>query len=243
MIHLFDHLLVAVIVALFPLYSWREVRKAERQLAEPDAPSFDTVREYQRTIAMLVVLAALCLANWFFQGRGASTLGLGAGATGLRWAAGAALALLGLGLTGMYAVRVDRDAEARATLRTQFDRFTFLLPQTSRELRWFRGVALTAGLCEETLYRGFLIWYLQHWMGVVPALLASSVAFGLAHSYQGAASIPRAAIIGLWCGGIFLLTGSLWLAMATHFVYDVIAGGMIYGSLRTRTSADETTKV
>ena len=50
MIHLLDHFLVAVIAVLFPLHSWREVRKAERQLTKPGAASFDTVRDYQRTI-------------------------------------------------------------------------------------------------------------------------------------------------------------------------------------------------
>jgi membrane protease YdiL (CAAX protease family) len=232
MIHIFDHLLVAIIVVLFPLYSWREVRKAEREQARPDAAPFDTVRDYQRTIAALVVLAALCLANWFFQGRNANTLGLGEGATELRWVAGAVLALVGLGLTWQQARQVKRDPDARAALRKQLDRFTFMMPHTLRELRWFNGVALTAGLCEEILYRGFLIWYLQNWLGAVPALIASSVAFGLAHSYQGAANIPRAAFIGLWLGGIFLLTGSLWPAMVTHFVYDVLGGRLIYISLR-----------
>jgi len=232
MIHLLDHLLVAVFTVLFPLYSWREVRKAERRLARPGAEPFDTVRDYQRTIAWLFVLAALCLSNWFFQGRDAGALGLGAGATPLRWAAGAIVALIGLALTWQQSVQLSRDPNARAALRTQLDRFAFLLPHTSRDLRWFNGVALTAGLCEEILYRGFLIWYLENWVGAVLARLVSSLAFGLAHSYQGAANLLRAAFIGLWMGAIFLLTDSLWLAMVTHFVFDVMAGRMIYASLK-----------
>ena len=148
MIHPLDHLLVVVIAALFPLYSYREVRKAERRLAEPGAAPFDTVREYRLTIAWLVVLAALCLANWFFQGRDAGVLGLGAGATPLRWVAGAALALAGLGLTWQQSRQLKRDPDARATLRAQLGRLEFMLPHTSRDLRWFEGVSLAAGLCE-----------------------------------------------------------------------------------------------
>lgn len=231
MIHFLDHLLVAIIVALFPLYSWVEVRKVERQIAESGSVSIDTVKEYKRTIAWLVFLAALCLANWIFQGRDGVTLGLGTGATPIRWVAGAVLALVGLGLALVQARQIRQDPEARKAIREQLNRFTFMLPHTSRELRWFNGVALAAGLCEEILYRGFLIWYLQNWMGAVPALLVSSVAFGVAHSYQGIDNIPRTAFIGLWLGGIFLLTGSLWLAMVGHFVYDVIAGGMIHTAL------------
>lgn len=232
MTHLLDHLFVAIIVALFPLYSWVETRKTERQVAESGAGSIDTVKEYRQTIAWLIFLAVLCLANWGFQGRDAVTLGLGTGATPMRWAAGAVLALVGLGLAWVQARQVRRDPDAQEAIRKQLGRFTFLLPHTSRELRWFNGVSLTAGLCEEILYRGFLIWYLQNWMGVIPALLVSSVAFGLAHAYQGIDNIPRTAFIGLWLGGIFLLTGSLWLAMVAHFVFDVISGRIIYAALR-----------
>ena len=65
MIHLLDLVLVAILTALLPLYSWREVRKAERELAKPGAAPFNTVREYKRTIFMLVLLAVLCLAPFY----------------------------------------------------------------------------------------------------------------------------------------------------------------------------------
>jgi membrane protease YdiL (CAAX protease family) len=104
----------------------------------------------------------------------------------------------------------------------------FLLPKTPRELNWFYGVSFAAGVCEEILYRGFLIWYFANWIGSVPALFVSSLAFGIAHSYQGAANIPRTALIGLWMGIIYLVSNSLWLPMLAHFVYDVIGGRLIY---------------
>lgn len=239
MIHPFDHLVVAVIAALFPMYAWFETRRTERRLAAQDAEPIDAVRESQRTIAWLFILGALGAVNWFYQGRDADVLGLGTGASPLRWAAGAALALVGLGLTGLQAAKVGRDPDMRADIRSQIDRFAFWLPRTSRQLRWFNGVALSAGLNEEILYRGFLIWYLQHWMGAIPALLVSSAVFGLAHSYQGLSNAPRAAFIGLWMGIIYLVTGALWLAMATHFFFDVIAGRMIFAALSERTAEEE----
>ncbi len=231
MTHLLDHLLVAIITLLFPLYSWREVRKAERLLAAPDAAPFDTVADYKRTIAVLTGLGVLCLLNWGFQGRDAAVLGLGAGSTPLRWVAGIALTLVGLGVAQWQAMKLRHDASTRATLLAHLSRIAFLLPHTRRELRWFNGVALAAGVWEEILYRGFLIWYVQHWLGSVPALLVAALAFGLAHSYQGASNILQTAFIGFWLGAIFLLTGSLWPAMVAHFVFDIISGRMIHAVL------------
>lgn len=58
-----------------------------------------------------------------------------------------------------YAVAtVARSAEQRAGLRQQLGTITAVLPHTRRELYWFGGVSLTAGFCEEFLYRGDFVW-------------------------------------------------------------------------------------
>ncbi len=231
MTHLYDHLFIAIITLFFPLYSWFETRKTERLQATPGAEPYNTIKDYKQSIVWLTGLGLVCLLNWVFQGRGAAELGLNLGSPDLLWVAGIVLALLGLGLTQMQSIQLRRNPEARAELMSQLDGFDFLLPRTVLELRWFNGLSLAAGIWEELLYRGFLIWYLQHWIGPVPALLVSSLAFGLAHSYQGAANIPRTAVIGLWLGGVFLLTGSLWPAMVAHFVFDMINGRLIHMAL------------
>jgi len=61
-----------------------------------------------------------------------------------------------------------------------------ILPQSRVELLPYLALAITAGLCEEFLYRGFAMAVLVHvglqaWV----AVLLSSILFGLAHSYQG----------------------------------------------------------
>ena len=231
MIHLTDHLLVGVIAALSPLYSWFQTRKTVREQARPDAKPLDTIHEIKLAIVALAVLGALGLGNWLLHGRDPDQIGLGVGASPVRWALGLALAVVGLLLTMRQRRQVEGDAEARAEIREQIAHLDFALPRTSGQLRWFDRVAVAAGLFEEILYRGFMIWYLQHWMPVIPALLVSSLVFGLAHSYQGVASIPRTGFIGLWCGGIYLLCGALWPAMVTHALFDMIAGRIMHVSL------------
>ena len=53
-----------------------------------------------------------------------------------------------------------------------------ILPKGAAELRWFTALSLTAGICEEILFRGYLIWYLDSYIGLVGAVILSSIAFG-----------------------------------------------------------------
>ncbi len=85
-------------------------------------------------------------------------------------------------------------------------------------------MSVTAGCCEELLYRGFLIWYLNHWCPPVISLLLSCTAFGLAHYYQGLSGILKTGIVGLLMGFVYLLTETLlWPALA-HVLIDLGAG-------------------
>jgi len=231
MIHFYDHIFVAIIALLFPLYSWFDIRKSERHLAKPGAAPINTVLEYKRSIAWLTGLGLICLVNWVYQTRGFPVLGLSEGSSLLRWAGGLALALAGLVATHFQGSQLSNNEKMRFELKQQLKRFDFMLPRTREQLRWFGWVSLAAGVWEELVYRGFLIWYLQHWMGPIPALLVSSLVFGLAHSYQGPANILRTGLVGLWLGGVYLLSGALWPAMLAHFVFDVINGRMIQGVL------------
>lgn len=79
-----------------------------------------------------------------------------------------------------------------------------LFPTTAAERRAFSLVALAAGVCEEIVFRGWLLGAL-HQMGIGgPALLAvGALAFALPHVYQGAmgtvvtAGLGAAALRGL----------------------------------------------
>src|SRR4029077_19467647 len=63
-----------------------------------------------------------------------------------------------------------------------------ILPQSSTELIPFIALSVTAGLCEEFLYRGFAMAALTRvGLPVAVVILISSVIFGLAHLYQGRA--------------------------------------------------------
>jgi uncharacterized protein len=105
-----------------------------------------------------------------------------------------------------------------------FKRLDFILPVTSEERAWFLAVSVTAGICEEILYRGFLTRYLADvpWHGNLwTAILISSLVFGIAHTYQGPSGVVGTAVIGAAMAIIFGIAGNLWLPMALHAAFDL----------------------
>jgi membrane protease YdiL (CAAX protease family) len=98
------------------------------------------------------------------------------------------------------------------------------VPHTRQELRSFMGVSITAGIVEEIVYRGFVLWYLGLYMPLWLAIVVSSLAFGLAHSYQGPSGALRCGLVGLVFGIFYVMTGSIWLPIIGHVLLDALQG-------------------
>ena len=105
------------------------------------------------------------------------------------------------------------------------------LPGTRREFRYFTALSITAGVVEEIVYRGFVLWYLANFMPLWAALLLSSVFFGLGHSYQGKSGALRTGLVGLVFAILYVMSGSIWLPIIGHAVFDILQGKMIHEML------------
>jgi membrane protease YdiL (CAAX protease family) len=100
-----------------------------------------------------------------------------------------------------------------------------LLPRSPRERAAFVGLSITAGVCEEFVFRGFLVPALTVGLGsVAPAAVISSAVFGILHSYQRAAGAARAGLLGVALAVPFLYTGSLLPSMIAHTTIDLLGG-------------------
>jgi uncharacterized protein len=100
-----------------------------------------------------------------------------------------------------------------------------ILPQSRAELLPYLGLAVTAGLCEEFLYRGFAMAALTRaGLPVWGVVLSSSILFGLAHLYQGRGGIVSTLVIGTVFGTARIAYDGLLPVMFWHFAVDAVAG-------------------
>ena len=130
-----------------------------------------------------------------------------------------------LGALTVFALRWDRRRRpGRSLLDALLRPVALLLPRTRRE-RWaYAGVAVTAGVTEELLYRGWLVWFLALAApvgGYAGAIVVSSVAFGLGHAYQGVRGVLLAGAAGFGLALLAFSTGSLLLPVLLHALVDL----------------------
>lgn len=100
-----------------------------------------------------------------------------------------------------------------------------LLPHTTLEQVAFVGVAITAGFCEELIFRGYLQRQFTAWTGnAAVALVLQGVVFGIAHAYQGLGRVLLIAVYGCLFGLLALWRKSLRPGMIAHMLQDGVVG-------------------
>ena len=233
---LLDHLFALILLVGLSVWgAWNSTarnieRLARRIAADPNART----NEYLWTIAMEWGLTLALLVGWQWAARPLPALGVVLpGSTGAWWTL--LVCTVGIGFYAQQARTLATSADAQASLQKQLEsqpNVRMILPVTIREARVFRGVAITAGICEEVLYRGYLLWYLQSLGLGRGAVVVAIVAFGLAHAYQGIRGIVWTGVMGAVFLGLYLLTGSLVAPIVLHATVDLANGLMLYRASR-----------
>jgi membrane protease YdiL (CAAX protease family) len=212
-----------IFFALSVLLPLRGRRRLQKLMALPRTNSRERLSLYASTIAFQWLAVAAVF--WRARARGLTPDELGLVIHG-RWriliAAIVGAATLG-GLQWLNLRRMGRSSgKAREFMHVLAER---ILPQSRVELVPYLGLAVTAGLCEEFLYRGFAMAALTReglpgW-GVV---LLSSVLFGLAHLYQGRGGLVSTLVIGTVFGTARIAYDGVVPAMLWHIAVDAVAG-------------------
>ncbi|WP_081804298.1 CPBP family intramembrane glutamic endopeptidase [Dyella jiangningensis] len=227
--------LVAVALLADHFVIWPRFVRSSR--AEPQLARLALWKSWMGMLWVLSLAAALL---WIYLHRPWDLMGLHL-PTGWRiWtSAGAVLAVVAL-----YAPTISKlcriSAERKAALRTRFGDHAEMLPETQRELAWFIALSLTAGFCEELIFRGYLIWALHTVVGLCAAAALSCLVFALAHSYQGVSGIIKTGGIGALLTVIVLAFGSLIPAIVIHALIDVAQGVVAWLVLRQFPAAKQT---
>jgi membrane protease YdiL (CAAX protease family) len=227
---IFDHVLAAILVALGPV--WGATFGYRRLLRAPEAKRSSVRRSlYGVATVMQWSLTAVAMILWLVHSRPWSGLGLELRLTG--GLAGVALGTaIVIAIVWYQRVRALGDDEALAEVRKRMRRVEPMLPHDAGELRRFYALSVTAGVCEEVLYRGFMLWYLGHYLGILPAVLVAAVIFGIGHAYQGPRGIALTAAVGGFLALVYLVAGSLYPGILLHALMDIHSGHLAYVALR-----------
>ncbi len=226
-----------ILLLLATVVPWRGYQRVKKLLALEVITSADRMIIYASTILFQWLLAGAAL--WRARARNISLSQMGV-------ATGSSVSLAGL--VGMaaalsFVLLVIQARSMRALARLPAEKqgrmglfLRKLMPPAAAglaERAVFSGVALTAGVCEEFLFRGFAIaalMLLMSWGNHVPAaagwasaFIASAI-FAASHAYQGFPGIVSTFLVGLLFSLVFLATGSLLPTVIAHAIVDFVGG-------------------
>jgi membrane protease YdiL (CAAX protease family) len=205
---LFDHILATALASAC----------VAQLFASIDASKLDRATLYKAGAASGLLFGGVPLLAWRLEGRTVSDFGLyGWGGGGLPALAAGAVWTAGL----LLSFRLVEGGKWRETLTGYYRRFDWIMPRDEREVRASWAVSLVAGCGEEIAFRGFLLWYLAGQIGLLAAILTSSLIFGAAHSYQKKAGMVFATVAGLVLGLAYVASGSLPLVMWIHVTWNM----------------------
>lgn len=215
-------LATALTAGLVLVQPWAGRRRYRRLVATVAVDPEARLRHYRRGIVGEWAAVGVVVVIGVLAGRGPSSIGLGIGPHPGSEAVIVAEVALALGVSALlfrFGGRGIRDA-----LRRQARGFAALLPRGRRERTVFAFLAITAGVCEELLLRGFGLAYV-HWLWPgaprTALIVITAAVFGLVHLYQGPRGVVLTGLVGAYLAWLVLSTGSLVPAMVIHALLDL----------------------
>lgn len=221
-----DHIIALLFGLVIPVVSGFRSAKAFKtlRLNEPQRKRFFISNSY-----FLWMVALIIIINWLLRGRSFDVLGItqSPDLNGFVLTLTASFILLYIADT-MLTLRNESEIEKA---RERWKETAPFMPIHYRELGAYIFMCITAGVCEEIVFRGFLVPYTETFFIDNPysetfAVAIPALIFAAAHYYQGAHAVLKIAVLSVLFGFIFLYSGSLWIVIILHFGID-LAGGLL----------------
>ena len=233
---LVDIALLAIILVGLPLEALLTLKSTRAKLASNEQGV--RIKHYTQTILWLWAIAIPILVVWAVSGRDWAALGFQIPTStyaGYGWG----LAVLVAGFFIYQNVMVARSDAAKAQLKEAMAGRKIIsdfMPQADEERALFNLVSVTAGITEEIIFRGYLIFVFSLFVPISLAGFAALVVFTFLHLYQGVKQLPTVFAMGALLTLIFVLSGSIWPAIAVHILVDMVNNSMLWKA-RTHVAA------
>lgn len=216
MTFIYQLFLLLIITVLLPWLTIRNSVAMKALLLEQPAMRWAF---YQQGALFQWLMVLLIMVSLWWSGAGPSAIGWSSYAHLGFWCS-----LLALVLLSWLTVRRHRPRPGLSHwVRRLYGHVAHFLPTDQRSYRWGVVMALTAGVCEELIYRGFLHHQLSMWLPVWAAVLLTNVVFALTHYTTGLINMLGSFVLGVLFSVGYLLTGDLWLSMWLHVLIDLLA--------------------
>ncbi|MCB0663508.1 MAG: CPBP family intramembrane metalloprotease, partial [Saprospiraceae bacterium] len=220
-----EHIAAFVLMGVIPFQSLMrgQIFEVEEPLTTQEKFSIYKANSFSQWF-----ISAILVGIWFLSGKNFYDLGF-------RWPqVEDPMAVWLLSGTFLMAYLFDawwqlRNKAARIKQVKEWSKYTPFLPTTGKQMAGFLMVVITAAICEEILFRGFLIHYLFQLLdhsltSTFIAVLLPSIIFASSHMYQGWQAVAKIAILATVFSTLLILTGSLIIPIILHFLVNLFSG-------------------
>ena len=227
-----DHILALLFAVVIPLFA---VFKSQPKLKKIQFNTKTKISVYLSNSISLWIGAIIIVVLWLVQGRTFEQIGLSLN----KISAG----MLSVGLISFFILAYLSDLLIKFKIQSEREKLIDkwqkdipFLPSKKIELKYFYLLALSAGVCEEIIFRGFLINYFvglfgNETSGLILAVLLPGLIFALSHIYQGWNAVFKIILMAVIFGALFILMKSLWPLIILHTLVDVFSGMAAYSLL------------
>ncbi len=227
-VSMLDYLLVALMFSVYVVRNYLRHRRMRDRMDSGEAGIL--MLEYKDTLTILWGGAFLVMVVWLLNGRPLADMGILLGTSTAHLIGWGVVAVISLVLSAqVYAVgKNPKSADAVRTALENEPGVMRIMPKTQQEYFWFKALSVTAGITEEIIFRGYLIWFFALWLPLWWAALVALAFFVAAHLYQESVrSLLKVAAIGACLTALYLLSGSLLAAIVLHAVVDLTSGASV----------------
>lgn len=219
---------IVLFLLVMPLLGVLEFNLLERSLSKGRRDA--RLWFYGWSIGVQWLLTVALLVWWFSLDRDLYFLGMVPVVTEWQWLAVVGGLLLSFLLFPQMNMVLGSDEHLKK-VRGSLGKLELMAPRESVEQQFFQVLSVTAGVCEEILYRGMLMFVLTAAFGQWPALILASAIFGLGHFYQGLTGVGKSATAGLVLGLLAIFSGSILVGMVLHTVLDLTGGRVLQATV------------